>query len=188
MVLDPREDPYKIWAHSDDFSFFSNFPPVRWDFLICTQIYSINVEPCRAKIPTLTDSPGHNFHRIFKSSMPKCPCERAFSKVTGHFPGGSTIFDAQDLKAKFGRNNWRRILTKSPCHNFHRSSKCQKCPWNGFFKGQRLFQRPTANGHSPVSSTIFAATTIFFLLEGTFSYMWRRKKLRIWTEVCETEK
>ena len=107
--------------------------------------------------------------------MPKCPWERAFSKATGHFPGGSTIFDAQDLKAKFGRNNWRRILTNSPCHNFHRSSKCQKCPWNGFFKGQRLFQRPTANGHSPVSSTIFAATTFFFVRRHFFLYVEEEK-------------
>ena len=32
MVLDPREDPYKIWAHSDDFSFFSNDKwPINFD-------------------------------------------------------------------------------------------------------------------------------------------------------------
>ena len=55
---------------------FLKFPPCKVRF---SDLYPDLLYKCRAKIPTLTDSAGHNFHRIFKVSMPKRPWERAFS-------------------------------------------------------------------------------------------------------------
>merc|ERR1711983_132394 len=52
---------------------FLKFPPckVRFSDLYPDLLYKFMVN-----IPTLTDSAGHNFHRIFKVSMPKRPWER----------------------------------------------------------------------------------------------------------------
>ena len=130
MVLDPREDPYKIWAHSDDFSFFSNFPPVRWDFLICTQIYSIQSKSgYRSEKLTLQ---GENLRKMKNHVEPRsqCPCERAFPKATGHFPylvhrtSKPNLDDNSSPKALFpicgGGRNWgfeqKCVKQKSSSH------------------------------------------------------------------------